>query len=42
MRNKMPGVYARGDARAETTRQLGAAAGDGITAALAAYHDLSG
>ena len=41
MRTKIPGVYACGDARAESTRQLGAAVGDGITAALAAYHDLS-
>ena len=42
MRTKVPGIYACGDARAESTRQLGAAVGDGITAALAAYHDLSG
>ena len=41
MRTKLPGVYGCGDARAESTRQLGAAVGDGITAALAAYHDLS-
>jgi thioredoxin reductase (NADPH) len=41
MRTKLPGVYACGDARAESTRQLGSAVGDGITAALAAYHDLS-
>lgn len=41
MRTKLPGVYACGDARADSTRQLGAAVGDGITAALAAYHDLS-
>ena len=41
MRTKIPGVYACGDARADSTRQLGAAVGDGITAALAAYHDLS-
>ena len=40
MRTGVPGVYACGDARAESTRQLGAAVGDGITAALAAYHDL--
>ena len=38
MRTSIPGVYACGDARAESTRQLGAAVGDGITAALAAYH----
>ena len=41
MRTKLPGVYACGDARADSTRQLGAAVGDGITAALAAYHDLN-
>ena len=40
MRTNIPGVYACGDARAESTRQLGAAVGDGITAALAAYHYL--
>ena len=42
MRTKVPGIYACGDARADSTRQLGAAVGDGITAALSAYHDLSG
>ena len=41
MRTAVPGIYACGDARAESTRQLGAAVGDGITAALAAFHDLS-
>ena len=41
MRTKAPGVFACGDVRAESTRQLGAAVGDGITAALAAYHYLS-
>ena len=40
MRTGVPGIYACGDARADSTRQLGAAVGDGITAALAAYHDL--
>ena len=40
MRTSIPGVYTCGDARAESTRQLGAAVGDGITAALAAYHYL--
>ena len=39
IRAKLPGVYACGDARAESTRQLGAAVGDGIIAALAVYHD---
>ena len=42
MRTKVSGVYACGDIRAESTRQLGAAVGDGISAALAAFHDLSG
>jgi thioredoxin reductase (NADPH) len=41
MRTAIPMVYACGDARADSTRQLGAAVGDGITAALAAFHDLS-
>ena len=41
MRTGISGVYACGDARADSTRQLGAAVGDGITAALAAYHDLN-
>ena len=40
MRTKVPLVYACGDIRAESTRQLGAAVGDGIAAALSAYHDL--
>ena len=42
MRTNLPTVYACGDIRAESTRQLGAAVGDGITAALAAFHDLNG
>lgn len=41
MRTSVPGIYACGDARTESTRQLGAAVGDGITAALSAYHDHS-
>jgi thioredoxin reductase (NADPH) len=40
MQTSIPGVYACGDAGAESTRQLGAAVGDGVTAALAAYHYL--
>ena len=36
------GIAACGDIRADSTRQLGAAVGDGITAALAAFHDLNG
>ncbi len=42
MRTKLPGIYACGDIRADSTRQLGAAVGDGITAALAAFHDING
>ena len=41
MRTNIPRVYVCGDARAESTRQLGTAVGDGITAALSAFHDLS-
>ncbi len=41
MRTVLPMIYACGDARADSTRQLGAAVGDGITAALACFHDLS-
>ncbi len=41
MRTNIPRVYVCGDARSESTRQLGAAVGDGITAALSAFHDLS-
>lgn len=42
MRTKVPGVYVCGDARADSNRQLGSAVGDGITAALSAYHDTTG
>ncbi len=42
MRTTLPNVYACGDIRAESTRQLGSAVGDGISAALAAFHDLNG
>jgi thioredoxin reductase (NADPH) len=31
----MPGVYAAGDVRARSTKQLGAAVGDGIAALIA-------
>ena len=41
MRTNIPKVYVCGDARSDSTRQLGAAVGDGITAALSAFHDLS-
>ncbi len=41
MRTNIPRVYVCGDARSESTRQLGTAVGDGITAALTAFHDLS-
>ena len=39
LRSKAPGFYACGEARAESTRQLGASVGDGITGARAAFHD---
>ena len=41
METSIPGVYAAGDIRASSFRQLGTAVGDGITAALAAYRFLS-
>ncbi len=37
MSTDMPGVYAAGDIRVDSFRQLGSAVGDGITAALSAY-----
>ena len=37
MATSIPGVYAAGDIRANSYRQLGSAVGDGITAALSAY-----
>ena len=42
MESNVPGVYAAGDVRAHSDRQLGTAVGDGITAALAAYHYITG
>ena len=41
MRTAIPGVYAAGDIRVDSYRQLGTAVGDGISAALSAYRDLS-
>ncbi len=41
MRTNLSGVYACGDIRAESTRQLGSAVGDGITASLSAFHDMN-
>ena len=38
---RFPGFTLAGTRERTPTRQLGAAVGDGITAALAAYHDLS-
>ena len=37
MATRVPGVYAAGDIRVNSYRQLGSAVGDGITAALSAY-----
>ena len=37
METDIPGVYACGDIRVDSDRQLGTAVGDGITAALSAY-----
>jgi thioredoxin reductase (NADPH) len=41
MRTTSPGLFAAGDIRAESSRQLVSAAGDGATAAIAADHYLS-
>ena len=38
MATSLPGVYAAGDVRVNSFRQLGSAVGDGITASMAAYH----
>ena len=37
MATSIPGVYAAGDIRVDSFRQLGSAVGDGVTAALSAY-----
>ena len=42
MTTEIPGVFAAGDCRWHSARQLGSGAGDGITAALSAYAFLSG
>ena len=42
MATEVPGVFAAGDCRWRSARQLGSGAGDGITAALSAYAYLSG
>jgi len=41
MRTKIPGLFAAGDVRAESARQLVSAAGDEATAAIAADHYLN-
>ena len=42
MATEAPGVFAAGDCRWHSVRQLGSGAGDGITAALSAYAYLKG
>ena len=42
MATEVPGVFAAGDCRWHSVRQLGSGAGDGITAALSAYAYLKG
>jgi thioredoxin reductase (NADPH) len=42
MRTSMPGVFAAGDIRQHSVAQLASAAGDGVTAAVAAYRYLRG
>ena len=42
MATGVPGVYAAGDIRVSSYRQLGTAVGDGITAALSAYWYITG
>jgi thioredoxin reductase (NADPH) len=42
MRTSMPGVFAAGDIRAQSVAQLVSVAGDGATAAIAAYRHLQG
>lgn len=38
METNIPGIFAGGDVRSNSDRQLGTAVGDGITAALSAFH----
>jgi thioredoxin reductase (NADPH) len=42
MRTSIPGVFAAGDIRQASVAQLVSAAGDGATAAVAAYRYLQG
>ena len=41
MATSLPGVYAAGDIRVNSFRQLGSAVGDGITAAMSAYRHIT-
>ncbi|MBI2165293.1 MAG: FAD-dependent oxidoreductase [Chloroflexi bacterium] len=42
MQTSVPGVFAAGDIRAQSARQLASAAGDGTTAAIAAFRHMAG
>ena len=41
METNIPGVYACGDIRVDSDRQLGNAVGDGITAALSVFKHIN-
>jgi thioredoxin reductase (NADPH) len=41
MQTSVPGIFAAGDIRSESSRQVVSAAGDGATAAIRADHYLS-
>jgi thioredoxin reductase (NADPH) len=41
MRTKLPGLFAAGDVRQNSARQVASSVGDGVTAAIAADHYIS-